>query len=126
MAEQGISFGSHTENHVILTNVLPSEARREILDSRSALATRVGRPVTAFCYPNGAYEPEIVRMVADAGYQCAVTTKSGPLERSAGPFELNRIMIDDDIANSPALFACTLAGLSGFSQVWPGGSRRSA
>jgi peptidoglycan/xylan/chitin deacetylase (PgdA/CDA1 family) len=126
MAEHGISFGSHTENHVILTSVPLAEARHEIFDSRSTLSARIGRPVTAFCYPNGAYGPDIVQTVAEAGYRYAVTTRTGPLERSAGPFELNRIMIHDDISHSPALFACTLAGLSGFRQAWQASSRRSA
>jgi peptidoglycan/xylan/chitin deacetylase (PgdA/CDA1 family) len=125
MEEQGISFGSHTENHVILVNVPPAEARQEIVKSRNVLSARLGRPVTAFCYPNGSYNSSIVRMVAEAGYRCAVTTKSGLLDRSAGPLESNRIMIHDDISSSRALFACTLAGLSGFRQMWPVGRGRS-
>ena len=122
MGSHGISFGSHTENHVILTNVPPAEARAEIVNSGTVLAAKVGKPTAAFCYPNGSYSPEVVRMVADAGYRCAVTTRRGPLESSAGPFELRRIMVHEDISNTPALFACALAGLSGFRQVWRTGS----
>jgi peptidoglycan/xylan/chitin deacetylase (PgdA/CDA1 family) len=125
MGSHGISFGSHTENHVILTNVPPAEARAEIVNSGTVLAARLGKPTTAFCYPNGSYSPEVVRMVADAGYRCAVTTTSGPLESSAGPFELRRIMLHNDISNTPALFACALAGLGGFPHVWQAGGRRS-
>ena len=125
MGRHGISFGSHTENHVILTNLPPAEARAEIVNSGTVLAVKVGRPTIAFCYPNGSYSPEVVRMVADAGYRCAVTTRRGPLGSSAGPFELRRILLHEDIANTPALFACALAGLSGFRQVWQPGSERS-
>lgn len=120
MGRHGISFGSHTENHVILTNVSPAEARAEIVNSGTALASRFGKPTTAFCYPNGSYSPEVVRMVADAGYRCAVTTRSGLLESSAGAFELRRIMLHDDISSSRPMFACTLAGLSGVRRLWEG------
>ncbi len=53
MGSHGISFGSHTENHVILTNVPPAEARAEIVNSGTVLAAKVGKPTAAFCYPNG-------------------------------------------------------------------------
>ena len=124
MAEHGISFGSHTENHVILTKVPLLEARHEIIHSRTELSTRLGQPVTAFCYPNGAYNPDIVRMVAEAGYQCAVTTKSGSLQCPARPFELNRILVHNDISSTQAMFACALAGLGNLRQLWPGRDRQ--
>jgi peptidoglycan/xylan/chitin deacetylase (PgdA/CDA1 family) len=125
MGKRGISFGSHTESHVILTNVPPAEARAEIVNSGKVLAARLGKPATAFCYPNGAYNAEIVRMVAGAGYRSAVTTRSGSLESSAGPFELRRIMLHDDISSTPPMLACTLPGLSRFRHVWLAATRRS-
>ncbi len=124
MAEHGMSFGSHTANHVILTSVPLPDARREITDSRSELASRLGRPVVAFCYPNGAYNADIIRVVAEAGYQYAVTTDGGSLERSAGPLRLNRMMIHDDVSSSHALFACALAGVYGFRYFLPSNRRR--
>jgi len=112
MTQHGVACGSHTENHVILTKVPPSVARDEIRNSREEIAKRLRQPVNAFCYPNGAYDPGIAQAVRDAGYTLAVTTKSGPLSWSRGPFELTRILLHDDISMSPSLLACALSGVS--------------
>ena len=109
MSDAGIAFGSHTRSHVILTRVPKAEARVEIQDSRQELSARLDRPVTSFCYPNGAYDPELVRMVGEAGYSLAVTTRRGLIGRSADPMTLNRLMIHNDMTDTVPMFACALS-----------------
>jgi peptidoglycan/xylan/chitin deacetylase (PgdA/CDA1 family) len=109
MSAAGMAFGSHTRTHVILTRVSRAEALVEIQDSRLELSARINRPVSTFCYPNGAYDAEIVRMVADAGYSLAVTTRRGLIGRSAHPMTLNRLMIHNDMTDTVPVFACTLS-----------------
>jgi peptidoglycan/xylan/chitin deacetylase (PgdA/CDA1 family) len=109
MSAAGIVFGSHTRSHVILTRVSGAEARVEIQDSRLDLSARLDKPTTAFCYPNGAYDPELVRMVSDAGYSLAVTTKRGLIDHSANPMTLNRLMIHNDMTDTVPMLACTLS-----------------
>ena len=117
MSQHGVEFGSHTENHVILTKATVAEAQAEIVNSRAVLTAKLGPPPNAFCYPNGDYSPELARLVEEAGYRCAVTTRNGTVEDSPGPFELCRILLHDDISNTRALFACSLAGLGRFGRV---------
>jgi peptidoglycan/xylan/chitin deacetylase (PgdA/CDA1 family) len=124
MSRYGVEFGSHTENHVILTGVTLAEAQAEIVNSRATLTSKLGKTPTAFCYPNGDCSPELARLVEDAGYRCAVTTRSGTVEDSPGPFELCRIMLHDDISNTRALFACRLAGVTGFRRLLRRASNR--
>ena len=109
MSAAGIAFGSHTRSHVILTRVPKAEARVEIQNSRLDLSARLDKPVTAFCYPNGAYDPELVRMVSDAGYSLAVTTRRGLIDRSANPMTLKRLMIHNDMTDTVPMLACTLS-----------------
>jgi peptidoglycan/xylan/chitin deacetylase (PgdA/CDA1 family) len=54
-----ITWGAHGESHRPLTEVPPEEAEREIAESKTAVENLVGQPVTAFCYPDGKYNPEL-------------------------------------------------------------------
>jgi peptidoglycan/xylan/chitin deacetylase (PgdA/CDA1 family) len=69
-----VSIGSHTRSHLWLPAQQPSVQRQEILDSRVHLELSLKRQVTMFSYPYGAYAPETVDLVRDAGYLAAVTT----------------------------------------------------
>lgn len=108
MREAEISFGSHTHNHLILTRVPLCQARDEILTSQKTLSEKTGLPVTMFCYPNGDSSDEIIRIVADAGYKIAVTTKRGFINESSSLLALNRIMMHDDMTSSVPMLACVL------------------
>jgi peptidoglycan/xylan/chitin deacetylase (PgdA/CDA1 family) len=48
-----VEVGSHTLSHPILTSLSPNEVETEVRDSRYALESRLNRPVSVFCYPNG-------------------------------------------------------------------------
>ncbi|MDX1389136.1 MAG: polysaccharide deacetylase family protein, partial [Acidobacteriota bacterium] len=53
MAAQGISFGSHTATHPILSRLTRDEARAEIVESKRTIEEQLGIPVRSFAYPNG-------------------------------------------------------------------------
>jgi peptidoglycan/xylan/chitin deacetylase (PgdA/CDA1 family) len=73
MSGAGIAIGSHTKTHPLLTN----ETRGRVLDETSGslrqLEERIGRKVACFSYPDGRFDHAVVRAVAAAGYQVAVT-----------------------------------------------------
>ena len=85
MAADGIEFGSHTCTHPKqLTNLTREQCWQEIARSRADLGAKLGHEVVSFCYPRGDLNEEVVQMVKDAGYDCAVVTppRSGiPLGR---------------------------------------------
>lgn len=109
MGRNGISFGSHTCEHRILTRIDLREAALEIEASMEKLKSRELNYVPVFCYPNGLYNEQIRSLVRDAGYSAAVTTKLG---RQSGelkdPFTIARIGIHDDIARSKPLLSFRL------------------
>jgi peptidoglycan/xylan/chitin deacetylase (PgdA/CDA1 family) len=113
MSAAGVSFGSHSATHRILTHLDAHEARREIEGSWAALRARPIATVPVFCYPNGDWSQEVARRVQAAGYAAAVTTQFG-YEGEAPPdrFGLKRINVHDDVTCTPSLFAFHLAGFN--------------
>ncbi len=73
MHRQGITVGSHTRTHPVLTNEDPARQIHELVSSREAIQDRIGAPVRHFAYPDGAFDDAIVRAVATAGYAFAYT-----------------------------------------------------
>lgn len=74
MAAYGIEFGSHTCTHPELPAVSPEQCAREIVQSRQKLAARIGQEIGSFCYPRGKLNDDVIRLVEQAGYRCAVVT----------------------------------------------------
>jgi glycosyltransferase involved in cell wall biosynthesis/peptidoglycan/xylan/chitin deacetylase (PgdA/CDA1 family) len=93
MQNSGISFGSHTLHHTLLTRAGPATAAREIHDSREELADRLGARPVGFSYPWGAKDKRIEQQVRDAGYAYAVTTRVGLVNAPLDPWSLPRLPI---------------------------------
>lgn len=94
-----ISYGSHALNHRHLTRLSESEAREEIGSSRKKLQDLIGREILTFCYPYGDYNASIARIVQEAGYSCACTTRRGNRHRPDKLFVLKRIPITEITLN---------------------------
>jgi peptidoglycan/xylan/chitin deacetylase (PgdA/CDA1 family) len=107
MHRGGISFGSHTVTHPVLSRISPDRVQREVVESRREIERRLGTPITMFAYPNGRqgdFDETTKRLLKDAGYECALTTVFGsnsPPNCRWDRFELRRGGPDDA---DPALF----------------------
>jgi len=95
MQDAGITFGSHTLHHTLLTRAEPAIAEREIQESRRELTERLGAPPVGFAYPWGATGSYIRERVKASGYECAVTTREGMVRGGSDPWLLPRIPISD-------------------------------
>lgn len=95
LGTHGFSIGSHTLSHEPLTDLDPATARAEIIHSKRALAERLGIPIMGFCYPRGAFSASLSKMVAEAGYTYAVTTRYATNTHGADSFALGRRNIAD-------------------------------
>jgi len=88
----GVAIGSHGVYHDVHHAEQPGEERRrELVESKRELETRLGRPCRAFAYPNGTFIPESPAEVASAGYEAALTTESGPVDASTSRYLLPRV-----------------------------------
>jgi glycosyltransferase involved in cell wall biosynthesis/peptidoglycan/xylan/chitin deacetylase (PgdA/CDA1 family) len=113
MRNAGISFGSHTMNHMILTTAPPATGEEEIRISREELERQLKGKVSGFSYPWGAIGSSSHEQVRQSGYRYAVTTRPGLVKRDTDPYLLPRIPISDSILNG------------GFGEFSPGKARLS-
>lgn len=92
--EGTLRFEAHTVSHPNLLSVDYVTAAAEIEESKRELASRLGRPVSAFAYPAGLYGDRERRLVAAAGYAAAVSCEPGVNLPCTDRFELRRRQID--------------------------------
>jgi glycosyltransferase involved in cell wall biosynthesis/peptidoglycan/xylan/chitin deacetylase (PgdA/CDA1 family) len=95
MQEGGVTFGSHTLNHTLLSRAGPVTAWREIEGSRQELAERLGSPPQSIAYPWGATGPFTLAQVKAAGYEVGVTTEGRLFDDSFDRLLLPRLLISD-------------------------------
>ena len=89
-----LRFEAHTITHPNLLAVGEARAREEIAGSKRELEERLGRPVSAFCYPAGLYRPRDVRLVSEAGFRIGCTCEPGLNTATTSPLRLHRIQVD--------------------------------
>jgi hypothetical protein len=81
MHRDGFTIGSHTQSHTLLPYESPETIARELRESRRILERRLKSSVQHFAYPDGRFNPAVVRAVRDAGYGFAYTIcRSGDSE----------------------------------------------
>lgn len=100
MADNGISFGSHTRHHVYLPDLTEAEQKDEIFESKRILEQRLGRSINYFAYPIGGFSDTIKSMVRNAGYIGAAATNRGYDKLNKDVYEMNRVRFGDkDVHN---------------------------
>jgi peptidoglycan/xylan/chitin deacetylase (PgdA/CDA1 family) len=91
----GVTVGSHTVHHLEIPFLSTSEALAELEQSRKALERHLHHPVQWFAYPGGAEDARAERLVREAGYVLAVTTRPGGKQDASAPLALRRYEILD-------------------------------
>jgi peptidoglycan/xylan/chitin deacetylase (PgdA/CDA1 family) len=95
MSQAGFGIGAHSRTHPILARLEASSAREEIETSRREIEALLGRPVLDFAYPNGYvgdFDETTCRLVAEAGYRCALTTEQGTVRHGDDRLALRRCL----------------------------------
>jgi peptidoglycan/xylan/chitin deacetylase (PgdA/CDA1 family) len=93
MHDNGITFGSHTLNHISLVNASNEYDEYQLVQSRQSIEYRLREPVRYFAYPEGFYNRTIIQLVKQAGYRAAFTVNFGRAKQNSNVFALNRIPI---------------------------------
>jgi len=73
MDARGITIGSHSFDHVDLSQVSRQEVSRQLEISKAVLAKRLGHDCRHFAYPWGRFNADTVQAVKNAGYESAAT-----------------------------------------------------
>jgi peptidoglycan/xylan/chitin deacetylase (PgdA/CDA1 family) len=98
MSRAGIEIGAHTLTHPRLTRLADEELAAEISGSKQRIEAEIRRPVTSFCYPNGApadYDDRVADAVRRAGFDCAVVAHFDG--RRGDRFRLRRLGVGDNM-----------------------------
>jgi peptidoglycan/xylan/chitin deacetylase (PgdA/CDA1 family) len=111
MAADGITFGGHGAEHVLLGEIPLDEARVDVHLSRDVLRAQIDAAVLAFSYPNGSFNADVADLVRAAGFTMAFTTREGPVRSTDNPMTLRRINIHEASTASPQLFLARVMGL---------------
>ena len=107
----GVTFGSHTSTHEILTMLPAAQAEQEIALSRETIQQKLPASCSLFSYPNGDYSEQVREMVARAGYRFAfLNQEPGVWTRDGDPFLIPRVnvceyhLVDSKGNFSPLIF----------------------
>jgi peptidoglycan/xylan/chitin deacetylase (PgdA/CDA1 family) len=105
MSENGIEFGAHTVSHPRLTKIPLEKAREEIEESKREIEEKLGKQVKCFAYPYGDYNEEIIEIVREVGFACAVSVHPFPISNRTNLYALGRIDINSDFHYFKALLS---------------------
>lgn len=98
MQKAGFEVGSHTMTHSNLETLEWKQATEQITKSRRVLGEFVGQEPVSFAYPYGAGEdnPQLQKIVKDAGYAFAAGIHQGKADPQNKPFCLKRLFVRGD------------------------------
>ena len=98
-ASEGITLGSHTVNHEILSRLPDDEAAAEIAESRRHIDEQTSASADLLAYPNGRprdFTSTHQDLLAQAGYRGAFTQISGFNDASTHALALRRINVSEN------------------------------
>jgi len=95
MANDGITFGSHTHTHTILEGLDEAEIERELVVSRSIISRQLQRDVRLFCYPNARYSGREGRVLARCGYEYGFIIDSRQVRSPIDPYYIPRFLMSE-------------------------------
>ncbi|NGZ01757.1 MAG: hypothetical protein CV090_01750 [Nitrospira sp. WS238] len=111
MSLGGVSFGSHSCSHRIMTTITPDEVANELERSRRVLMDQGVNYVPVFCYPNGNSDLRIQHQVQACGYEAAVGVRAGVEGRTPeNRYAIRRMGIHNDMTETIPLFSFRLFG----------------
>lgn len=108
LESNGITIGSHTCSHRILTRICDADVDKELLESKKTLNARISRNVVSLAYPNGNVNSIVRDRAEHLGYRLAFTTREDYVSDTTDPLLLPRINIHESASRTPALFLCRM------------------
>lgn len=91
---QGVTLGSHTSTHEILTAIPLPQAEEEIFGSRDRIEQELEKACECFSYPNGDCSEEVRDLAELAGYRLAfLNGDSGVWTPDSDPYLIPRVNV---------------------------------
>jgi peptidoglycan/xylan/chitin deacetylase (PgdA/CDA1 family) len=102
MAENGVTVGCHSMSHPFLTQppvavkdkaAYDSWLDVELVKSKAEIESKIGRPVTQFAVPFGAFDSYVRDKLKAAGYSLAFNVHGVCADIRSDPWNVNRIIV---------------------------------
>jgi peptidoglycan/xylan/chitin deacetylase (PgdA/CDA1 family) len=116
MSIQGVTFGSHTSTHQILTAMPAATVRREVKTSKQAIEQELGVLCKAISYPNGSSSDEIRAIVTEEGYAMGFSTRQAVWSPECDPLAIPRCNIYEDNVVGP--FGRFSKSMFEYTSIW--------
>jgi peptidoglycan/xylan/chitin deacetylase (PgdA/CDA1 family) len=88
-----VELGAHSRTHPRLDELSPARLTEEIGGSKADLEACIGRPVTTFAYPHGAYDQSARQTVSGCGFDAAVGVKNAFSHAQDDPLAIARLTV---------------------------------
>lgn len=100
LSAAGWDIAPHGLTHPHLPQLSIEQQREEITESRRRIEQVLGKSADVFAYPFGEYNEDTLKILKEAAYRYAFTTKEGYASSNQSPYELSRIVVhgEDDFA----------------------------
>lgn len=108
LARAGMEFGAHTTTHPRLPSLDAASVRRELLESRSAVAEWTGSECRLFAYPFGAHDAAVAAQARQL-FHWSVIVGGGWWSPDADTARIPRIGIHEDMSATGSLFRAVLS-----------------
>jgi peptidoglycan/xylan/chitin deacetylase (PgdA/CDA1 family) len=121
MAQGGMTFGSHTASHCLLTQVDPKVVLEELRLSKEALEGPLHRKIEHLAYPDGRVNPFIVEAARACGYRSACTTAQSVNRIGGNLYLLGREQLWENSAwgwSSKCSKAMVASQIKGLFRTW--------
>ena len=89
-----VTIGSHTLTHATLTALAEQEARHELVESREELEKTLGRKITLFSFPHGAFHEKLVDWCRESSYERVYTILPVPAFSVPDEYVVGRVWTD--------------------------------
>jgi len=94
LASDLIAIGSHTARHTRMSAVDANRGFDELQRSRHALEQILGRNITLFCFPYGAYDSRAIEWCSRAGYERVFTCDPVTAFHAPDEFVVGRVAVE--------------------------------
>ena len=116
MERSGVTIGSHTKSHVLLTSENLESAQHQLLESKRVLESRLKHSINHLAYPDGRFNRPVLEAVQKAGYRFAYTI-CGTRDEKFPLFTISRKILWEKACEnvlgrfSAAVMNCQTAGI---------------
>ena len=92
--DSGMEIGSHSQNHIRLSEYDQTTIENEVLGSKRILADKFNTTVDHFCYPYGDKSDKVEEVVKNSGYKTACSVVRGKTYLSSNLLSLPRVLVN--------------------------------